>query len=490
MTSPQQPQPQPQPERGPHDTGAHEQPMPAAPPMPPTAPHPPQGQPPQMPPAQEQPGQQQSGQQPAPGQPAPAREPGTMTLQAQSAPQQPAPAKEAGTMMLQAQGQGPAPAQGQAPQGQDRNGQAPAPQPQGQAPAQPPPGRGAGTMTLQAQQQHPEPRPLAAHGPGKDAGTMMLQGPPQAPAPAPAPAQPQAQPQAPAPAQAQAQPQAPQPPAPPHPQQAYAGAGGYVSSIPVRPTHLGNALLSEWIKIRSVRSTMWTLGVMIVLIVGIGLLTAAVIAGHSDSLGPDSALSFGTFGMMMGLFPLITLGVLVISSEYSTGMIRTTLTACPARGRILTAKAIVFFALSFVITLVCTTVVAIAQNAMLGDMAESTPTGAAWFKATVGVSLFAAMIGLLSLAVGALLRHSAGAITLMTGVYLLPLVLAIFMQADSLKDIQTWLLEYALPSQLNAMYDAALTSSGPSGWEPLWIVTGLTAVALGSAYAVINKRDV
>lgn len=343
-------------------------------------------------------------------------------------------------------------------------------------------------MTLQAQQQHPEPRPLAAHGPGKDAGTMMLQGPPQAPAPAPA--QPQAQPQAPAPAQAQAQPQAPQPPAPPHPQHAYAGAGGYVSSIPVRPTHLGNALLSEWIKIRSVRSTMWTLGVMIVLIVGIGLLTAAVIAGHSDSLGPDSALSFGTFGMMMGLFPLITLGVLVISSEYSTGMIRTTLTACPARGRILTAKAIVFFALSFVITLVCTTVVAIAQNAMLGDMAESTPTGAAWFKATVGVSLFAAMIGLLSLAVGALLRHSAGAITLMTGVYLLPLVLAIFMQADSLKDIQTWLLEYALPSQLNAMYDAALTSSGPSGWEPLWIVTGLTAVALGSAYAVINKRDV
>ncbi|MGW8551858.1 ABC transporter permease subunit [Streptomyces tubercidicus] len=475
MTSPQQPQPQPQPERGPHDTGAHEQPMPAAPPMPPAAPHPPQGQPPQMPPAQEQPGRQQSGQpQPAPGQPAPAREPGTMTLQAQSAPQQPAPAKEAGTMMLQAQGQGPAPAQGQAPQGQDQNGQAPAQQPQGPAPAQPSPGRGAGTMMLQAQQQHPEPRPLAAHGPGKDAGTMMLQGPPQAPA------QPQAQ----------AQPQAPQPSAPPHPQQAYAGAGGYVSSIPVRPTHLGDALLSEWIKIRSVRSTMWTLGVMIVLIVGIGLLAAAVIAGHSDSLGPDSALSFGTFGMMMGLFPLITLGVLVISSEYSTGMIRTTLTACPARGRILTAKAIVFFALSFVITLVCTTLVAIAQNAMLGDMAESTPTGAQWFKATVGVSLFAAMIGLLSLAVGALLRHSAGAITLMTGVYLLPLVLAIFMQADSLKDIQTWLLEYALPSQLNAMYDAALTSSGPSGWEPLWIVTGLAAVALGSAYAVINKRDV
>ncbi|MFE7781176.1 ABC transporter permease subunit [Streptomyces nigrescens] len=477
MTSPQQPQPQPQPEPGPHDTGAQEQPAPAAPPMPPAAP---QGMPPQTPPAQQQPAQQ-----PAPEQPAPAKEAGTMMLQAQAAPGQPAPAKEAGTMMLQAQGQ--PPAQGQAPQAQApaQGGQAPAPA-QGQAPAQPAPAREAGTMMLQAQQ-YPEPRPLAAHGPGKEAGTMMLQA--QAPAQAPAP------PQAQAPAQPQAQPQQPQnqpqqPPAQPHPQQSFAGAGGYVSSIPVRPTHLGHALLSEWTKIRSVRSTMWTLGVMVLLTVGIGLLTGAVIAGHSDSLGPESPLNYGTFGMMMGLIPLITLGVLVISSEYSTGMIRTTLTASPARARVLTAKAIVFFALSFVVTLVTTTVVAVAQYSMLSDMAKSAPTGAEWFKATVGVSLFTAMIGLLSLAVGALLRHSAGAITLMVGVYLLPLVLAIFMQAESLKDIQTWLLEYALPSQLNVMYDVALTSSGPSGWEPLWIVTGLAAVTLGSAYAVIHKRDV
>ncbi|GGV89838.1 ABC transporter permease subunit [Streptomyces nigrescens] len=473
MTSPQQPQPQPQPEPGPHDTGAQEQPAPAAPPMPPAAP---QGMPPQTPPAQQQPAQQ-----PAPEQPAPAKEAGTMMLQAQAAPGQPAPAKEAGTMMLQAQGQ--PPAQGQVPQAPApaQGGQAPAPA-QGQAPAQPAPAREAGTMMLQAQQ-YPEPRPLAAHGPGKEAGTMMLQA--QAPAQAPAPPQAQAPAQ---PQQPQNQPQ--QPPAQPHPQQSFAGAGGYVSSIPVRPTHLGHALLSEWTKIRSVRSTMWTLGVMVLLTVGIGLLTGAVIAGHSDSLGPESPLNYGTFGMMMGLIPLITLGVLVISSEYSTGMIRTTLTASPARARVLTAKAIVFFALSFVVTLVTTTVVAVAQYSMLSDMAKSAPTGAEWFKATVGVSLFTAMIGLLSLAVGALLRHSAGAITLMVGVYLLPLVLAIFMQAESLKDIQTWLLEYALPSQLNVMYDVALTSSGPSGWEPLWIVTGLAAVTLGSAYAVIHKRDV
>ncbi|MFF8783631.1 ABC transporter permease [Streptomyces sp. NPDC015125] len=447
MTSPQQPQP----ERGSHDTGAQQQPMPAAPPMPPAAPPAApqqQGAPPQAQPA----GPEQPTQQPAPQQHAPAKEAGTMMLQAQQAPGQPAPAKEAGTMMLQAQ----------------------------QAPGQPAPAQEAGTMTLQAQQapqpqqpqQVPVPQPLAAHGPGKDAGTMMLQAQGQAPA--------------------QAQGQAPRPPAQPHPQQAYdGGPSGYVSPIPVRPTHLGHALLSEWTKIRSVQSTLWTAGVMILLTVGIGLLTGSVVAGHSDTLGPDSPLSYGTFGMMMGLIPLITLGVLVISSEYGTGMVRSTLTACPARARILTAKAIVFFILSFVLALVTTTVVAVAQYSMVSGLEiKNEPTGADWFQATVGVSLFVAMIGLLSLAVGALLRHSAGAITLMIGVYLLPLVLAIFMQAESLKDIQIWLLEYALPNQLGVMFSSNLINSGPSGWDPLWIVTGLTAVTLGAAYAVINKRDV
>ncbi|MER0482697.1 ABC transporter permease [Streptomyces sp. Edi2] len=460
MTSPQQPQPQPQPERGPHDTGAQQQPMPAAPPMPPAAPQgaapQQQGTPAQAQPAgPEQPAQQHAPQQHPPQQPAPAQEAGTMMLQAQQAPGQPAPpAKEAGTMMLQAQ----------------------------QAPGQPSLAKEAGTMTLQAQQapqpqqaqQAPVPQPLAAHGPGKDAGTMMLQA------------------QAPAQGQGLAQGQTPQPPAQPHPQQAYAGGpGGYVSPIPVRPTHLGHALLSEWTKIRSVQSTLWTLGVMILLTVGIGLLAGSVVAGHSDTLGPDSPLSYGTFGMMMGLIPLITLGVLVITSEYGTGMIRTTLTACPARARILTAKAIVFFALSFVLALVTTTLVAIAQYSMVSGLEiKNVPTGADWFQATVGVSLFVAMIGLLSLAVGALLRHSAGAITLMIGVYLLPLVLAIFMQAESLKDVQTWLMEYALPSELSVMFSGNLMGSGPTGWDPLWIVTGLTAVTLGAAYAVINKRDV
>ncbi len=463
MTSPQQPQPQPQPEPGPHDTGAQEQAAPAAPPMPPAAP---QGMPPQTPPAQ----------QPAPEQPAPAKEAGTMMLQAQAAPGQPAPGKEAGTMMLQAQGQ--PPAQGQVPQAPApaQGGQAPAPA-QGQAPAQPAPAREAGTMMLQAQQPHPEPQPLSAHGPGREAGTMMLQA--QAPAHGQAPAQ------APAPAPAQPQAHQPQqPPAQPHPQQAYAGAGGYVSPIPVRPTHLGHALLSEWTKIRSVPSTIWTLGVMLLLIVGVGLL-AALAAGSERELDP--LLGLGFVGVLLGSLCVITLGVLSISSEYGTGMVRTTLTACPSRVRMLTAKAIVFFTLALVITTVATTLVALLDSALLNGPA---PTGDQWLRATVGAGLYVALLGLLALSVGTLLRHSAGAISTMMGVVLLPMLLALFLQGESLKDVQQALIEYSVPSALATLYDIPFLSTGPTGWTPLWILAGVTAVALGGAYAALTRRDV
>ncbi|MFJ9467231.1 ABC transporter permease subunit [Streptomyces caniferus] len=453
MTSPQQPQPQPQPERGSHDTGAQEQPMPAAPPMPPAAPPAQQGTPPQAPPAgPEQPAQQ----------PAPAKEAGTMMLQAQQAPgQQPpqapvpqplaahGPGKDAGTMTLQAQ---------QAP---------------GQQPA---PAREAGTMMLQAQQapgqqppQAPVPQPLAAHGPGKDAGTMMLQA-------QQAPGQ-QHQPQY--------QAQAPQQPAPPHPQQAYAGGpGGYVSPIPVRPTHLGHALASEWTKIRSVRSTIWTLGVMLLLIVGIGLL-ASLAAGSDREMDP--LLGVGFVGVLLGSLCVITLGVLSISSEYGTGMIRTTLTASPSRIRLLTAKALVFFTLALVLTTVATTLVALLDSAMLNGPA---PTTDQWLRATLGAGLYVALLGLLALAVGALLRHSAGAISTMMGVVLLPMLLALFLQGESLKDVQRALIEYSVPSALAALYDIPFLSTGPSGWTPVGILAGVTAVVLGGAYAALMQRDV
>jgi hypothetical protein len=264
----------------------------------------------------------------------------------------------------------------------------------------------------------------------------------------------------------------------------------YTSPIPVVRTHLGHAIASEWTKIRSVRSTMWTLGVFVLLVIGIGVAAGALVANSSSELGGENPLGLGFFGLLLGSMCIITLGVLTTASEYGTGMIRTTMTACPSRGRVLAAKAIVFFLVAFTVSLVASSFVAFAQVAILDGHGARTPSGGEWFKGTVGISLYIALLGLLALVVGSIVRHSAGAITIMIGALLAPLVIALFMFAESLAKVRTGLLEYSIPNQLSVFYSNSLTTSGPSGWDPLWIVLGVTAAAFAGAWLLLERRDV
>lgn len=285
-------------------------------------------------------------------------------------------------------------------------------------------------------------------------------------------------------------------------------AGGYASPIPLKRTHLGHAIVSEWTKIRSVRSTVWTLGVMFVLVVGIGLLTALGLSGGTYTGMP--LLAPGLFGLMLGQICIITLGVLVITSEYGTGMIRTTMTACPHRGRVLIAKSLIFFTLAFVMTTVACTITALINSALLSDQeipqyveqsdalpgtienGEVVAGSGEWLGATIGAGLYVALLGLLALAVGALLRHSAGAITAMLGVVLLPLVLALFMVGETLEKVREVLMEYSPLNGLASLYriPMAAEDQNATGWPLLGMLAGVTVVALGAAYVLLNRRDV
>ncbi|MFI8351133.1 ABC transporter permease [Streptomyces sp. NPDC085596] len=280
---------------------------------------------------------------------------------------------------------------------------------------------------------------------------------------------------------------------PPMPEASAVASGGshsgYSSPIPVTPTHLGHALASEWTKMKSVRSTVWTLGVFVLLVGGIGLLAAVAVRGAGE-LDGQNPLTLGFFGLLLGMMCVMTLGVLTTASEYGTGMIRTTMTACPSRGRVLAAKSIVFFVVAFVVTLATVSLVALIQTSMLESHGTRSPSGTEWLKATLGISLYIALLGLLSLLVGSMIRHSAGAITIMIGAVLAPLVIALFMNAGSLEKVQQALLEYSIPSQMGVFYDNTLSQSGPSGWEPLWIILGVTAAAFAGAYALLQSRDV
>lgn len=272
----------------------------------------------------------------------------------------------------------------------------------------------------------------------------------------------------------------------------------YTSPIPAVHTHLGHALASEWTKIRTVRSTLWSFGVMLFLVVGVGLLVSATIA--QDNHSSDPSLSYGLPGALLGQLCVVTLGVLVITSEYGTGMIRTTFTACPRRSRVLTAKAIVFSMLTLLLSVIACSLVALVNWASVDGRPHRDYYGSyhTWsyddvgvtaseaVRATIGAGMFMALIGLMSLAVGTLLKHTAGAITSMLGVLMLPLLVAVFMQPG---DAQKAMIEYSAPNILASLYGIPMEGDG-SGWGLLAVFAVITAVTLGAAYAVLQHRDI
>ncbi|MER5471200.1 ABC transporter permease [Streptomyces sp. NPDC002935] len=277
-------------------------------------------------------------------------------------------------------------------------------------------------------------------------------------------------------------------PQPPMPQQAAAAPNwqaapgtSYTSPIPVTRTHLGHALTSEWTKIKSVRSTMWTLGIFLLLVVGIGFLVAAQTTNEDFGDTPYTIPAF--FGLMLGQICLITLGVLVVSSEYGTGMIRTTFTASPQRHRVLAAKLIIFFAVAF-------TVSAFAIG-LVGLMTEGLHDGDSvpWGGTVLMASLYVSLLGVLALAVGSMLRHSAGAITTMLGVVLLPAIMPAFlMMSESMRTFGEKMQEYAAPNALARIF--GLDSENGNGGAQLGLLAGVTAAAVVGAFVLLERRDV
>lgn len=256
----------------------------------------------------------------------------------------------------------------------------------------------------------------------------------------------------------------------------------YTSPIPVTRTHLGHALASEWTKIKSVRSTVWTLGVFLLLVIGIGLLVATQTQDSDFGDVPYTIPAF--FGLVLGQICLITLGVLVISSEYGTGMIRTTFTASPQRHRVLAAKLIIFFAVAFVVSAFAIAFVGLATEAM-----HNGGEGEAWGGTVVMGALYVSLLGVLALAVGSMLRHSAGAITAMLGLVLVPAILPAFLLlSESMQAIGEKMLEYNAPNSLARIFQ--LDSENGNGGAQLGLLAGVTAAAIAGAFVLLDRRDV
>jgi ABC-2 type transport system permease protein len=194
-----------------------------------------------------------------------------------------------------------------------------------------------------------------------------------------------------------------------------------------RPAGFVDVLRSEWTKIRSVPSTLWTLLVAAVLGIGLSALFSAL-AAHSYKTGSHSVrtdwdpTSVSTSGLGIAQLAIGVLGALVITSEYSTHAIRTSLTAVPRRARFLAAKATVIAALALVSGEIMAFIAFFIGQALIKGSAPTAGLGDPHvFRAVLGSGLYLTLIGLFGIGLGALLRSAAGAITaLVAMVYVLP----------------------------------------------------------------------
>jgi ABC-2 type transport system permease protein len=306
---------------------------------------------------------------------------------------------------------------------------------------------------------------------------------------------------------------------------------------PVGRAGLKGALASELTKIRSVRSTYWTLAALVLVSVG---LDAAITGGQSAQFNnnPSNQAGFDATQASLGAFfelgQLIigVLGVMVITSEYSTGMIRTSLAAQPRRGVVYTAKAIVFTGVTLVVSLVTSFAafflgqaltghgvaaslfhtVKIHANAITncvggpagGSVPDSAGPGCAGHLVTtfsgtdvitpgsvlaaiIGTALFVTIVALIAFGIGALVRHTAGGIAIVIALlFIIPVL------EHTLPDSWHFDIMRFLPDAANQV--VPVTVGGPvqhlwSAWPQLGVTALWAAALMGIGAYFFRKRD-
>jgi len=190
------------------------------------------------------------------------------------------------------------------------------------------------------------------------------------------------------------------------------------------------ALASEWTKIRSVRSTLWSLLATVAITVAFGLLLSWAFTHRFDRLDVSERLNFdptlrSLTGSFLAQLAMGTLGVLVVSSEYTTGMIRTTFAAVPQRRTVLMAKAVVLFAVALVVGLIASFSAFFVGQAVFSSRHIGVSLGAPHvLRAVFGCGLYLALVAVFGLGLGAILRRTSGAISTLFGFVLVLPILA------------------------------------------------------------------
>ncbi len=252
-------------------------------------------------------------------------------------------------------------------------------------------------------------------------------------------------------------------------------------------------LKSEWIKLRSIRSIVITLLASAVVVVGIGLLAAAVQTGNitPSGGGPRRGQGFGTdptgislAGVQLAQLIVAIVGVLLVSSEYSTGSIRGTLSAVPRRWPVLLSKVAVLGVVTFVVELAAVVIAFFTGQAVLGSKGVSIGAPGV-IAAVIGAAVFLTATALIGVALGFLLRSTASGIAVtVVAFFLLPGILGLFSTR-----IQDDIRPYLPSSAGTSLTSVTHTAEYLNYWPALGLLSGYVVVLIGGALLRMMRSD-
>jgi ABC-2 type transport system permease protein len=251
-------------------------------------------------------------------------------------------------------------------------------------------------------------------------------------------------------------------------------------------------VVSEWTKLRSVRSTRWSLLVAGLLTIGFPLLFAAVTSSRWGHMSPSeragrNPLDIALAGVNVSQLAIAVLGVLAITAEYSTGMIRASFTAVPRRLPVLWAKLGVFSVVAFALSLPAVVIAFFASQAILSQhhILQVSFSHAGVARSVVGGAVYLMLVGAFAMALGAIIRNTAGGISAFAAIFFVIPPLLNVLPTSWNNAVNPYLPSEAARSIFSLTHGAHSLAPGPG----LALFVGYTLLAVAIAAVLLVRRD-
>jgi ABC-2 type transport system permease protein len=249
---------------------------------------------------------------------------------------------------------------------------------------------------------------------------------------------------------------------------------------------------SEWTKLHSLRSTRWSLAIAVLLTIALPVIFSAVTSSHWGSMSPHERadrhpLDIALAGVNASQLAIAVLGVLVITGEYSTGMIRASFTAVPKRLPVLWAKTGVFAVVAFVLALPSVLIAFFASQAILSrhDILQISFSHPGVARSVVGGAVYLMLVGIFALGIGSIVRNTAGGIATFAGIFFVIPPLLLILPASWNDAVSKYLPSEAGRQMFSLTHDA--NSLAP--WPGALLFVGYCALAIVIAAVLLVRRD-